>query len=48
MGRVWLVAATLAHTERALLLSRIVDELEKKQTGIETRKSRSLLVNFDR
>ena len=32
MGRVWLQAATLAHGERAVLLVRPVDDLEKNVT----------------
>ena len=31
MGRVWLEAATLAHTERVVPLSKIHCDLEKKQ-----------------
>ena len=41
MGRVWLEAATLAHTERAVPLSKIHWDLEKNQPRL-IRASRGL------
>ena len=36
MGRVWLEAATLAHIERAVLLIKTRNDLEKKEPAHET------------
>ena len=47
MGRVWLVAATLAHTECALLLSKIDSYLEKKQPNVVMMVDVCYVPNFD-